>query len=189
MSKGCLVLFNSLPGAPAQAAQQTRDTKVMPFRDKLNSGDSGHEFAWPQQVCSAETGSPVAASELVESDGKRHLVEGVPAAASELVELDGKRHLDVGHKAHADEDAKHDERVGADAETVLDVWRDERGRVGHVHALRRADGEALKLVLDQAAIAVRHIGQLLDPGQVHRRVRLRSHSMQPRQAKVHESRH
>ncbi len=36
------------------------------------------------------------------------------------------------------------------------------------------DAQILKLVLDQAAVAVGHVGDLLDPCQIHWGVRLRS---------------
>ena len=63
------------------------------------------------------------------SDDKRRLVEGAPAAASELVELDGDGHLEVRHEAHGDEDAQHDETVGAHAQPVLNVDGYEAGGV------------------------------------------------------------
>ena len=49
------------------------------------------------------------------------------------------------------------------------------GHLGGVNA------QILKLVLDQAAVAVGHVRDLLDPRQIHRGVRLRSNKC-PRQA-------
>lgn len=82
--------------------------------------------------------------------------------------------MEVGNEAHADEDAQHDEGVGADAEPVFDIGRDEARGIGDSHALRGADREPLELVLDQPAVAIRHIGQLFYPCQVHRSVGLHS---------------
>ena len=44
-------------------------------------------------------------------------------------------------------------------------------RAGHLSCVY---AQILELVLDQAAVAVGHVGDLLDPCQVHRGVRLRS---------------
>jgi len=62
-------------------------------------------------------------------------VEELPDACSELVKLDGEGHLHIGHDAHSDEDAKHDERVCAYAEAVLNVGWDEPCWVWNLHAL------------------------------------------------------